>query len=515
MSQATLSLSKKANAQGEFPVIVRLDISRTNRPQFKSQIAIKPDYFEEGEIKVPMRGKLNAQLRETLIKRKADLEAFVASINAIAMALPEEARNRKDILDVYETVKSLNPSEISKTTIMAKQKEQSEANAQLVAKIREASRLSFLDYIRVRLQGMKDGTIKRKGNNYKKGTVDTYKKLLKILEVFSVDHPCDWEDIDSKLIDSFILFLEERNNMKKTINKQLASFSALLGWAFKDGYPVNSQVLNSFPKLKVNSEDMVVEIYLTEDELQALYDMRLTGSDADVRDVFLVGCYTSQRFSDYSRINESNLSTHDGVGIVTLTQLKTGNEVSIPILDDKLLRILKRRNFNLPRVSHETLNHTIKDICRRLSRKVPSLRKEVATVITSAMQQKEEESGISYKRNAAGLALVPRYELVSSHTARRTGITLMYKSKLLDTYEMMSISGHKTEEVFRDYIKLSRVEMAANIGRKVANAKKEEQAKAILLQQFQNMSTEQLAHLLEIAQSSSSVAPGTTDNKKH
>ena len=108
MSQATLSLSKKANAQGEFPVIVRLDISRTNRPQFKSQIAIKPDYFEEGEIKVPMRGKLNAQLRETLIKRKADLEAFVASINAIAMALPEEARNRKDILDVYETVKSLN-----------------------------------------------------------------------------------------------------------------------------------------------------------------------------------------------------------------------------------------------------------------------------------------------------------------------------------------------------------------------------------------------------------------------
>ena len=57
--------------------------------------------------------------------------------------------------------------------------------------------------------------------------------------------------------------------------------------------------------------------------------------------------------------------------------------------------------------------------------------------------------------------------------------------------------------------------MAANIGRKVANAKKEEQAKAILLQQFQNMSTEQLAHLLEIAQSSSSVAPGTTDNKKH
>ena len=38
------------------------------------------------------------------------------------------------------------------------------------------------------------------------------------------------------------------------------------------------------------------------EELEALYDMELTGLEEKVRDVFLIGCYTAQRFSDYSRI---------------------------------------------------------------------------------------------------------------------------------------------------------------------------------------------------------------------
>lgn len=70
MAKATLSLSKKANAHGEHPILVRLDITRTNRPQFKSNIAVLPEYFADGEIKIPMRGKLNAAFRDELLKRR-------------------------------------------------------------------------------------------------------------------------------------------------------------------------------------------------------------------------------------------------------------------------------------------------------------------------------------------------------------------------------------------------------------------------------------------------------------
>lgn len=54
--------------------------------------------------------------------------------------------------------------------------------------------------------------------------------------------------------------------------------------------------------------------------------MPLSGTEDKARDVFLAGCYTSQRFSDYSRITERNVSFHDGVDIITLTQQTTGTE---------------------------------------------------------------------------------------------------------------------------------------------------------------------------------------------
>lgn len=479
--------------------MVRLDITRTNRPQFKSTVTVLPEYFADGEIKIPMRGKLNAAFRDELLKKKTDIEAFIASLTAISMALPEEVRTRKDILEVYEVVKSVNPAEISRTTIIAKKKEQTAANAELVRQLQEARRPGVLDFVRKRLEGMKNGTIKRKGNNYTKQTLHTYTGFANILETFIKQHPFDWEDINERLIDEFVLYMENYGYMKKTVNKNLAVFSAMLNTAFKEGFRFKTSVLDHFPKLHVTREDKVVEIYLTEEELQALYEMPLSGKEDKARDVFLVGCYTSQRFSDYSRITERNISFHDGVGIITLTQQKTGTEVSIPILNDNLIRIFEKYDYNLPYINNNRLNDTIKVVLEKLSETVPSLKQEMATKLTLVNQKMEGQNRVSYKRNEHGEALVPRYRLATTHTARRTGITLMYLSKMLDSHEMMSISGHKTESVFNDYIKISGIELATSIAKKVAKAKREAEVKSVLLEQFGQMSAEQLAGLLELA----------------
>lgn len=499
MAKVTLSLSKKVNPQGEHPILVRLDITRTNRPQFKSTVTVLPEYFADGEIKIPMRGKLNAAFRDELLKKKTDIEAFIASLTAISMALPEEARTRKDILEVYEVVKSVNPAEISRTTIIAKKKEQTAANAELVRQLQEARRPGVLNFVRKRLEGMKNGTIKRKGNNYTKQTLHTYTGFANILETFIKQHPFDWEDINERLIDEFVLYMENYGYMKKTVNKNLAVFSAMLNTAFKEGFRFKTSVLDHFPKLHVTREDKVVEIYLTEEELQALYEMPLSGKEDKARDVFLVGCYTSQRFSDYSRITERNISFHDGVGIITLTQQKTGTEVSIPILNDNLIRIFEKYDYNLPYINNNRLNDTIKVVLEKLSETVPSLKQEMATKLTLVNQKMEGQNRVSYKRNEHGEALVPRYRLATTHTARRTGITLMYLSKMLDSHEMMSISGHKTESVFNDYIKISGIELATSIAKKVAKAKREAEVKSVLLEQFGQMSAKQLAGLLELA----------------
>lgn len=499
MAKAKLFLSKKADSCGEHPILVRLDITRTNRPQFKSGIAVLPEYFTDGEIRIPVRGKLNAAFRDDLLRKKTEIEAFIASLKAISMALPEEARTRKDILEVYEVVKSVNPAEISRTTIVAKKREQLAANAELVRQLQESRRPGVLEFVRKRLEGMKNGTIKRKGNNYTKQTLHTYTGFANILETFVKQRPFDWEEIDERLIDEFVLYMEKYGYMKKTINKNLAVFSAMLNTAFKEGYRFKTSVLDHFPKLHVTREDKVVEIYLTEEELQALYEMPLTGKEDKARDVFLVGCYTSQRYSDYSHITKRNVSFHDGVGIITLTQQKTGTEVSIPILNDNLIRIFEKYDYNLPHIDNNQLNNMIKVVLEKLSETVPSLKQEMETRLTLVSRRMEGQNKVQFKRNGQGEALVPRYRLATTHTARRTGITLMYLSKMLDSREMMSISGHKTESVFNDYIKISGVELATSIARKVAKAKQEAEVKSLLLEQLGQMSAEQLAALLEQA----------------
>ncbi len=46
------------------------------------------------------------------------------------------------------------------------------------------------------------------------------------------------------------------------------------------------------------------EIYLTEDEIDKIYALRLTGREEEVRDLFVLQCWIGQRFSDTQAINE-------------------------------------------------------------------------------------------------------------------------------------------------------------------------------------------------------------------
>lgn len=82
-------------------------------------------------------------------------------------------------------------------------------------------------------------------------TLHTYTGFANILEIFIKQHPFDWEDINERLIDEFVLYMENYGYMKKTINKNLAVFSAILNTAFKEGYCFETSVPDHFPNLHV------------------------------------------------------------------------------------------------------------------------------------------------------------------------------------------------------------------------------------------------------------------------
>ena len=72
-----------------------------------------------------------------------------------------------------------------------------------------------------------------------------------------------------------------------------------------------------------------------------------------------------------------------------LIQKKTSTPVVVPIMNDNLLRIAERYDFNIPEISDVILNRYIKDILKRLSEEVPSLQKAEITKLT--MREREME----------------------------------------------------------------------------------------------------------------------------
>lgn len=314
------------------------------------------------------------------------------------------------------------------------------------------------------VDGMKAGTRLNGNDRYSLQTCKAWGSFRKLYEKFDPQHRYSWDEIDRNFVVRFMAFLEDSEFMLKSINKHLTTLRALVGYAYKDGLHENDRALLFFSKKKVEDSDKAAEIYLTESELQALYEMPLTGLKEQVRDVFLVGCFTCQRVSDYTAITEDCfMTTPKGTPIIRLIQQKTHTEVKIPIMNDYLRAICEKYKYKLPSIIDVIINRYIKGILKDLSQTVPSLGKKVKTRLTMKQRAKVETGELEVEYDANGNVILPRYACVTTHTARRSGITNMYLTHRYTMLQMMHVSGHKTEKTFRDYIKLSSDEIADEI----------------------------------------------------
>lgn len=152
------------------------------------------------------------------------------------------------------------------------------------------------------------------------------------------------------------------------------------------------------------------------------------------RNLFLIGCYTGLRVSDFSRLRDAHIGK-----FITIKTQKTGTPVVIPI--HPVVREIIDSGFDLSdTVSDQKLNAHIKDLCR--------------------MAGIDEE--VLVNKNVGGHnteVVLPKYQLVSSHTARRSFATNAYKAGV-PTIAIMKITGHRLESTFLKYIRVSAEENA-------------------------------------------------------
>ena len=330
----------------------------------------------------------------------------------------------------------------------------------------EAIRSNIWNFIVRFCSDIESGQRRNGSERYTEGSVKSWKSFKSLYNRFDPNHKYTWQQIDRRFAGKFISFLESNYNVTSQ-NKHIGNMKAIINFSYGDELHDNDRAIKFFQKKREKEGTKATDVWLTENELDALFAMQIEDKrDAEVRDVFLVGCYTCQRVSDYRSIPQNAIQRTDKKTLViNLIQQKTGAKVCIPVIGTNLKSILEKYDYNLPTVGDQFLNKRIKIILKELSEVVPSLKKKVPVLIKrSKGGTLPDESTI--ERDKSGNAVKPRYECVTSHTARRTGITRLYNTGLFTDFEMMAISGHRDVKVFRDYIKLSAEEMADRISEK-------------------------------------------------
>ena len=358
-------------------------------------------------------------------KVKETLDSISSAIdNLISQGIYDKAR----IDEVVEDVVFREERERQRIQEEEERQEQ-ERLRQIKEQEEEARKADVILFLENFLEGIKNGRIKNGAENYTLNTCKVWSNFLGILKRFIQIYPFTWKDINKALADHFVSFMEKNGYMVTSINKYIICFKAMIQNAMDQELHNNLIALRAFSKKKIQETDKAKEIYLTKAELQALYEMPLEGLKDKVRDVFLVGCYTCQRFSDYARLEQENFTkTAKGTKVVRIVQEKTGNDVVIPILNDNLLHIAEKYGYDIPKVNDVILNRYIKQILKELSSTVPSLARKERTLLTMKEREKEKQGLVSFERDNKENVIKPRYELVSSHTARRSGITNLYLS---------------------------------------------------------------------------------------
>lgn len=241
------------------------------------------------------------------------------------------------------------------------------------------------------------------------------------------------DTMSEQLFEDFVYYLQaECELMSSTVKGIVQRTKSMLQKAQNADCKVN----NTYHDYNFR-DDEIDTIFLTMAEITRIYYYKgLTRIQEEIRDYFVVGCLTGLRYSDYSRLAAENFID----GKIHIRTKKTKTPVLVP-MHRFVKEIIQKYNGTLPPARCiQYFNLAIKKICRQVG--------------LTELVPYERRIGLRFV-----CKMVPKWQLVSSHTARRSAATNMFLAKI-DTYRIMLLTGHKTESAFFRYIKITKEENA-------------------------------------------------------
>ena len=286
-----------------------------------------------------------------------------------------------------------------------------------------------------------DEYLKSKVGTVTDGTMDVFKNLKSILLKFQEyrKNNIGFEQIDLNFYEEYVHYLKFEHihfRRKKTIKglklnsvgknvKQLIIFLK------------NRRAKRIISELDLTgfkiAEEEADAIYLTPEEINKilLLDLTQTPGLKKYRDVFVFGCLTGLRYSDFSKLKSEDVRD----GMLFKKQGKSKHRVVIPLRDEANYIFEHIFNRNIPETSNAEFNLYIKEIGK-----------------LAGLTQTIKHSYI--KENKEIVITKPKYAWITSHTCRRSFCTNEFLAGT-PVELIMKISGHKSLKDFYKYIKIT------------------------------------------------------------
>lgn len=221
--------------------------------------------------------------------------------------------------------------------------------------------------------------------------------------------------------------------LTNTIWKQFKNLKVFINWCVEHNFIVKFSTNHLFAQIET-----IDHVYLTEVELKKLEVLEVSNHEKIVRDLFLISCETGLRFSDLCSLASSNSVLEMNFEVYPKKTRKNEHthRILIPI-SSRVQRIITSNNGQLPIYPPSRIqffNRTLRDLCKQAGISSSNVYYRIIQGKEVAIEQK-------------------KYELISSHTGRRTFCTLKFLAGM-PSHVIMKFSGHTSEKNFLRYLKL-------------------------------------------------------------
>ncbi len=445
---------KKQHKSGMVPVFVRVR-SRILNVDVKLSTNLDVDAFKWNSANSSPKAFANFR------KSAAGVDLF-AKLDRIEQLLEEQLKAKVALTSeqAREIINSVTYAE----AIEAKKR----AAEDKARKEAESKKMTLNNFIKTYIEQVSSGARQtEQGRNYAYATVKAIKQAMRQFELFQQEtgRLYDFKDIDMTFYYNYTAFLKKKDYSINSVGKCIKELKSILYTAEIEGYHKNS--IWKDKKFKGTRVD-IDSIYLTQEDLDKIMVADLSSlspGHEQARDIFMVGVWTAQRVSDYNNIKKEDFDVltknvmreeddpeHPGekkawiekheITYLNIRQQKTGAKVSIPC-NTQLKAILEKYDYQLPHLEDQVINRYIKEIAQ-----LAGLTEKVEIETTKGGTPKKE--------------MIEKYKLIHTHTARRTGATLMYLAGV-DLYDIMKVTGHSTPAMLKKYIKADNLKVVEKL----------------------------------------------------